>query len=796
MGRQGVLLGADTQRLPVQPILEIIPRPPTAPKPSTAPHSHTFPVYTGILPASAVPPRISGQARQGSWALVSSAVLARDPNALKEIRPNLESALARSGTIYESAFSSESVNQIADNRASQAEKGRSMSTMQDPGAGSSEARYSAVKSLLSQESAPLLTSDDDTSSDLPPDPALAEKENIRRLCESRYIMPNLLESKLRREALLEREKRHPDGLHTRILYANYINTPIRRPKRGSVPTLALEDKNSKEESVKKNDGKKRRQYKKLQLGPMRFANKPKESGPVHDPSPSISDRSFDSTGDVSGAVPGSKASHAGIGRRSNAPKSLKSNVNLIRLSLKMRRAPGSTLQESTSTQEPIAEERQRRTGSRPVSSKIMRPPFVAAATEEAGRSSRSGSARTSILAHDIRQRIRNSSFKSSMSASSSYNGANGAAVAPRHRAGSSMADTITLAMLTKRVSSAEGTRKRRRNAVKGHAADTEMRKYQLEEVDRIVEAFHRQGMSISRRVVERAILVPEEILHAAPKAVKVVKAKPKRIPMHLRQRVMESSDSDSDEADRYPTKVHEPLSLNSIVVRPRLRKVDSESRLVTNRGRTNNWWTVDEYKVLKKGWEKLTEEHRRERVNRAFRRKYMIMPFNSYIRSRPSTADAAVRGSKYKRPAADSLDSLAHKPQDRKDYGRSIHKLIHGRMQDGQGNWFPSLTRGRPLPQITTENRASSPGGGGDARSIFRSASAATAPRSQCSSGGGRYSKLPDVQVYGQDPALNADLLVGEHTRRSTSASSMYTQSAFSKYRPNVLAPTPVPPDD
>lgn len=568
---------------------------------------------------------------------------------------------------------------------------------------------------------------------------------------AKYLLPNLLESHLRRQKLLQLEKENPNLLHTRILFANYHSHQV---KKIGQPQEDLSDGNDKifRKEAKKSELKKKRQFKVLNLGPMKFTG------------------------------------------RTN-------NVSIVDRNMKRNSMWKDTEQSSVFGESPIRQTR----------STVKSTPRVTVFTDDS---------------YDCFEKIAFSNKRSSSTTRQRFNhGISSISEPESNKPNHSLLQTnyTPIARQTKKAQpenivpshlqpsyrSPLSVRSSRYSDTKSNNEhktsetgepikkkkkpiprlnlhpETEIRILQQKECEAILAAFSEKGITISRNVIERAILVPEDILHLAPKVSKNNQSKPKRIPMHMRHKNLEeSSDSDNDEKSK---RRHPPLSLNAIVVRPYLRHADSESLLTTNSGKTNNWWSKDEYKQLKMGLEDRIYKNKQKKMYKITGAIEREPSFNAYVTSRPPTAETSTLQTKHRKPV-DSMEKFPIEPQTSIEYATQLHAVISGRERMHQGNWFPSEL---PLhgannnrPSIATRQR--------DhfhplSTSLFqetiseRPSSAIGRLETNCFSP--RISSIFKREQTSPLPAINNR----ERSKSNGDEVMFYGQSNFTKYRPSVL---------
>ncbi|KAJ3100205.1 hypothetical protein HDU97_002437 [Phlyctochytrium planicorne] len=199
---------------------------------------------------------------------------------------------------------------------------------------------------------------------------------------------------------------------------------------------------------------------------------------------------------------------------------------------------------------------------------------------------------------------------------------------------------------------------------------TPPRRLQLQELDALLSTLANRNFNIPRKLLERAFLLPEDL----PKAV--VEANGKAVmgwgvlAVPTREKGAEVDDvpilSGSPVARRHiqrisiPHRARKPrglIPMHKLAVIPAtLHRDDSDPALHAHSARTNSWWTKQDVLKLKEDW----DMKRRATVAELPSSSVKATHFNSYVTSRPSTADTSTMTTKKKKspPEGDGKETL------------------------------------------------------------------------------------------------------------------------------------------
>ncbi|RKO89816.1 hypothetical protein BDK51DRAFT_32417 [Blyttiomyces helicus] len=270
--------------------------------------------------------------------------------------------------------------------------------------------------------------------------------------------------------------------------------------------------------------------------------------------------------------------------------------------------------------------------------------------------------------------------------------------------------------------------------------ETPARRAQLDEVDRISASFARHNMEPPRKLLERALLRPEEVVRTPPVRPP---APPASHALHARidtpkvESVTsdESTDDDADAVDGRPQsnkrrarKRHHaatPLAIQSLLARPLIR-ASSSDQLLDEAGkvtapRINSWWSRAEYRAMRKRFAKLKDQRAHEKFMEKLMRDHTQKPFNAFITSRPRTAESATRDSKY-RPITQNAD------REGASGPRRAEAPIPGAVE--YMSWVPAATP-RPTHRPLSASSSIFGGGWGGAETVARRRTQSERPQSR-----------------------------------------------------------------
>ncbi|KAJ3416841.1 hypothetical protein HDV05_008426 [Chytridiales sp. JEL 0842] len=199
--------------------------------------------------------------------------------------------------------------------------------------------------------------------------------------------------------------------------------------------------------------------------------------------------------------------------------------------------------------------------------------------------------------------------------------------------------------------------------------DTPARKAQIAEVQRLLEAVAMVAekkmlkdfsKAVKKEKVEHATFFPEEILkptlHPSKWVMGPMLPVESSSAMKRQAALLALEDEPAENVGRRrrrtpssasARKPKATLPSHKVAVLPvHLHREDSDNRL-EGEPKTDSWWTREEYRLLKKGWDtrkKLIEEERRSREDA---KQIAEEPFNAYATSRPGTDQTASKNTKH-----------------------------------------------------------------------------------------------------------------------------------------------------
>ncbi|KAJ3220291.1 hypothetical protein HDU67_003306 [Dinochytrium kinnereticum] len=478
-----------------------------------------------------------------------------------------------------------------------------------------------------------------------------------------FRLPNLLESHMRREASLQLEKTTPDAPHTRLVISNLVNRSrascnAYNSNAKPVPEVVAEPTKARSSGAKADDDKgRRRKFHTLLLGPMRFTSKcrvRKASETVMPPDDL--DKSYDRHQNHRKHCLGSQP------REQTAPWRKPSHVIPKDLELKVVSSSSGDIKEKAKQPSFGKEGTSRRTSKpltkrsitafnegeilkEPTSSSLVEkgllPPISAVHTrpsDDRVNMSTSVKDRNSIqLDASLTSRKQTSVGSIKGGASRIYS--------PNEGSNSSSSNNNNNGNNNKRRAI------RIRRGVPTVGIMTPARRIQMEDLNSLMLDLSSRDILIDRQVLERAMLHPEDVPRACSSKTRRISMGWGLLAIALHNANASPRDEVEDIDDLELQKDGGPkcsrrgkgiIPIHKLAVIPtnHLHREDSDLHLAGQSARTNTWWTKEEFLQMKRSWEE------RKRASKYESGGPVRAHFNSYVTSRPSTADTSTINTK------------------------------------------------------------------------------------------------------------------------------------------------------